>query len=213
MIKNMKIKLVAFDVNGTLFDDTRIFWEAINGIFPKYNKERLPLETLQENFGQPWTRIYREFGITEKMASDDELYKIYNELYKKQGDPMPPPGLKETLDWLGERGVLLAIVSTQQNAITVPLLQKFGLAGTFFKILGSVPDKAEALRDIAIAAGLSPERAAYVGDQEDDVKNAKKAGWASVAFCGGLHDHERLGNTKPDFIIESMLELQHLTIF
>jgi len=209
----MQVKLIIFDVNGTLFNDTQIFWEAINGIFPKYGKERLPIETLQEKFGQPWTGIYREFGITEAMASDDELYAAYNELYESQGSPIPASGLKEALDWLESRGILLAIASTQQNAITIPLLEKFGLAWKFFKISGSVSDKTMALRNIMAAIGLFPEQAAYVGDQEGDVNHAKEAGCVSIAFCGGLHDKERLKKAEPDFIIESMRELECLPIF
>lgn len=209
----MKIKLIAFDVNGTLFDDTQIFWEAINGIFPRYDKERLPLKTLQEKFGQPWTSIYRESGITEKMASDDDLYKIYNELYERQDHPIPVPELKETLDWLEKIGVKLAIVSTQQNTITVSLLEKYGLAKKFSKISGSVADKAAALRDIMSAFNLLPKQVAYVGDQEGDIKYAKKADCVSIAFCSGIHDKERLKKIQPDFIIESMPELKNLPIY
>ena len=211
--KTMKVKLIAFDVNGTLFDDTQIFWEAINGIFPKYGKKRLPLKTLQEKFRQPWTSIYREFGITETMASDDGLYKIYNQLYGSQGSPTPVPGLKETLDWLRSRGVSLAIVSTQQNAITVPLLEKHGLAQKFSEISGSASDKAVALQNIMAAFDLLPECVAYVGDQEDDMKHAKRTGCVSIAFCGGLHDQARLKKTNQDFTIESMSELKNLLIF
>lgn len=209
----MKIKLIAFDVNGTLFNDTEIFWEAINGIFPKYGKEKLPLKTLQEKFGQPWTNIYREVGITEKMASDDDLYKIYNELYENQDHPIPVSGLKETLDWLELNGIKLAIVSTQQNIITVSLLEKYGLAKKFSKISGSVADKAAALRDIMSAFNLFPKQIAYVGDQKGDIGYAKKAGCVSIAFCSGIHDREKLERMQPNFIIESMPELKNLPIF
>lgn len=209
----MKVKLIAFDVNGTLFDDTQIFWEAINGIFPKYGKERLPLKTLQEKFGQPWTSIYREFGITEAMASDNELYRIYNQLYESQSSPTPASGLKETLDWLESMGISLAIVSTQQNTITVPLLEKYGLVQKFLEISGSASDKAVALQNIMAAFDLLPEQVAYVGDQEGDVKHAKKAGCVSIAFCSGLHDQKRLRKMNPDFLIESIPELKNLPIF
>jgi phosphoglycolate phosphatase-like HAD superfamily hydrolase len=213
-ITNMKkAKLVAFDVNGTLFDDTEMFWKAINGIFPRYGFESLPLDTLQKKFGQPWTKIYREAGITEQIASDEDLYRMYNRLYENQPHPTPAPGLQETLEWLRSRGLLLAIVSTQQNAITMPLLKKYGLAEKFFRVFGGVSDKAAALREVAVAAELSSDQIAYVGDQEGDVRHAKAAGCISIAFCGGLHDHRRLRNVGPDFIIESMQELKGLEIF
>ena len=168
---------------------------------------------MQEKFGQPWTSIYRESGITEKIASDDDLYKIYNELYESQEHPIPVPKLKETLDWLESMDIKLAIISTQQNTITIPLLEKYGLAEKFSKISGSVADKAAALRDIMSAFNLLPKQVAYVGDQEGDMKYAKKANCVSIAFCNGIHDKERLEKIKPDFIIESMLELKNLPIF
>lgn len=209
----MKIRFIAFDVNGTLFDDTRIFWEAINGVFPKYGKERLSLKILQKQFGQPWTSIYREFGITEVMASDNELYEMYNQLYESKSNPTPSPGLKEALNWLELKGVVLAIISAQQNTITVPLLKKYGLIQKFSEICGGISDKAAALQNIAVTIHLSPKHMAYIGDQESDVRHAKKAGCVSIAFCGGLHDQKRLSEAEPDFIIESMLELKRLPIF
>ncbi|MBU6141969.1 HAD family hydrolase [Patescibacteria group bacterium] len=208
-----KVRLVAFDVNGTLFDDTKIFWDAINGIFPRYGKESLPIEVLKERFGQPWTALYRAAGITEAMASDKELYAIYNGLYRNGDAPMPVAGLAEVLRWLKAKGVQLAIVSTQQNEITEPLLKKYRLDGLFSPIMGAVSDKSVALREIARSAGIPPQEMAYVGDQEGDARHAKSAGCVSIAFCGGLHDHARLKKIGPDFIIETMGELKDLPIF
>ncbi len=209
----MKVKIIAFDVNGTLFDDTRMFWESINGIFARYGKAKLPIDVLHKNFGQPWTKIYRDNGITEEIASDSDLYKVYNELYQGHNHPAPASGLKEILSWLSESGFRLAIISTQQNAITLPLLEKYGLQDLFLKISGSVSDKAVALHEIATLSGVPTDEVAYVGDQEGDIRHAKKAGCVSIAFCGGLHDHARLKKENPDFIIETMYDLKNLPIF
>lgn len=206
----MKIRLITFDVNGTLFDDTDIFWNAINGIFPRFGRAPLPMEVLQERFGQPWTKVYREEGLSEEEVTDEELYRIYNELYQAQPSPRPFRGLKSVLRWLKRQGVQLAIVSTQQNEITIPLLKANGLDKLFLMVSGSVSDKAQELKNILQAARVSPSEAAYVGDQEDDVKNAKKAGYISIAFTGGLHIRERLEAANPDFIITSFRELKGL---
>jgi len=206
----MKTKLITFDVNGTLFDDTDIFWNAINGVFSRFGRQLLPIEVLQERFGQPWTRIYREEGISEEAVTDEELYRTYNELYQSQPSPSLFRGLKSTLQWLKKQGVLLAIVSTQQNEITIPLLKSHGLDKLFFEVSGSVPDKAEALKKILKTTQVLAHEAAYVGDQEDDMRNAKKAGFTSIAFTGGLHTRERLEAVNPDFVITKFKELKEL---
>lgn len=208
-----KVKLVVFDVNGTLLDDTTSFLNAINGIFARYGKQPLPIPILKERFGQPWTKIYREEGISEQIASDKELYEIYNELYRAEPSPQPFAGLNEGLEWLLNQKVQIAIVSTQQNSITVPLLQLYGLSRFFSIIKGGVADKSQALGQVFEHFGIRPDEAAYVGDQEGDAFHAKQAGCISIGFCGGLHSKERLQKAGADFLICSHSELKGLPIF
>lgn len=210
-----KIRLVGFDVNGTLFDDTTLFIKAINGIFPKFGKPELPEDVLRQRFGQPWTKIYREAGITEAMASEAELYKLYNELYLAGPRPKPFPGVKKALEWLIGQSVDLFIVSTQQNTITKALLKTYGLDDMFLHVIGSVGDKAAAIRQLYDLTGVTADEAAYVGDQEGDIRHAKNAGCTSIAFAAknGLHGEERLQKAGPDHLIHKYADLKKLSIF
>lgn len=207
------LKLVCFDVNGTILDDTNIFLNAINGIFEEFRKTKLPLNVLKERFGQPWTKIYREEGISEKMVSDDKLYEIYNRLYIKQGTAAIFPDLKTILEFLKSKGIKIAIVSTQQNTITIPILENYGIKDIFVAIKGSVDNKSIALKELLAELKIPSENAAYIGDQEGDIKHAKNAGYTSIGFCGGLHSLERLEKNHPDFIIHNYKELRNLPIF
>ena len=207
------IKLVCFDVNGTILDDTGIFLNAINGIFEEFGKAKLPLDVLRKRFGQPWTKIYREEGISEKIANDERLYEIYNKLYIGQGAAKIFPDIGPVLERLKKNGMKLAIVSTQQNTITVPILEKAGIKTYFDIIKGAVDNKAGAIKEIMGELDILPDQAVYIGDQEGDIFHAKQAGCISVGFCGGLHDMERLKNKEPDFIIYGYNELKDLPIF
>ncbi|OHA46881.1 MAG: hypothetical protein A3A80_02885 [Candidatus Terrybacteria bacterium RIFCSPLOWO2_01_FULL_44_24] len=208
-----KVKLLCFDVNGTLLDDTALFLNAINGVFGKFNKPLLPLNILKERFGQPWTKIYREEGIAPEMASEEQLYGLYNELYAQQPKPEPFDDLKPTLEWLKDKSVILAIVSTQQNNITLPLLKHYGLYNFFSHFEGGVSDKAHALGSAFNHFGFRAKETAYVGDQERDIMHAKNAGCISVGFCGGLHNFKRLSAAKPSFLIRNHSEIKNLPIF
>ena len=213
MENQRKIKLFAFDANGTIFDDTVSFWKAINGIFPRFGKESLSSEVLKEKFGQPWTKIYRDNGISEETASDQKLYEIYNELYTNEDAPRLFDDVELVLGWLKEKGIILAIVSTQQNSITERLLKHYGLENLFTCLEGGVSDKSEALKGLFKKLNVLPEEAAYMGDQEGDILHAKKAGCNSVGFCGGLHDLERLSKVKPDFLIHNYQGIKEIPIF
>lgn len=210
-----KIRLIGFDVNGTLFDDTSLFLKAINGIFPRFGQPEPPEDVLRQRFGQPWTKIYREAGITEAMASEADLYKLYNEFYLAGPGPKPFPGVKKALEWLLSKHVDLFIVSAQQNAITEALLKTYDLDDMFLRVVGSVGDKAAAIRQLYDLIDATADETAYMGDQEGDIKHAKKAGCVSIAFAAknGLHGEERLQKAVPDHLIHKYADFKKLPIF
>ena len=215
MLKS-KIKLVSFDVNGTLFDDTDIFLKAINGIFPRFGKEEWPIDVLRDKFGQPWTKIYREVGITENIASNDKLYEVYNEIYIElcqKNQPRPYKNLSDALAWLKNNNTILTIISSQYNKITVPLLQKYDLEKYFSEIKGVVGDKVKALKDVSQQFKVKLAEMAYLGDQEGDIGQAKKASCVSIGFASGFHLPAKIMAARPDFIIYDYAEIKKLPIF
>lgn len=207
----MRVKLVAYDVNGTIFDDTEHFFDAINAVFRRYGRAPMPLAELKKKFGQPWYKLYRDVGIT---APESELYATYNLAYSEHSNElMPFDGIKETLLWLRARDIKTAVVSTQQNQITVPLLWERGLRELFDDVMGGVEDKAAALRDLCEKYSFKPLEVAYVGDQEGDMHHAKRAGVRGIAFTKGIHSEERLTETDAAWLISAHSELPDLPIF
>ncbi|MCX6741075.1 MAG: HAD family hydrolase [Candidatus Parcubacteria bacterium] len=211
-----KIKLIGFDVNGTIFDDNQPFIKAINGIFIKFDKPELPVDILRQKFGQPWTTIYRGAGITEQIASENKLYEIYNQIYVDEiaRHPIKPfDGLRETLEWLTRKGVKLVIVSSQYNEITIPLLEKYNLKDFFQRIMGLDYPKVDAMKWLTEEFKISSREMGYCGDQEGDILAAKAGGCVSFAFARGLHFRERLVRAKPDFMIDDYADFRKLDIF
>ena len=204
------MKLVGFDANGTALNDLKGFLEALTGIFRHFDKEPLPPDELRDRFSMPWTRIYREAGISEDVADDDVLYEIYSRFYGEQPDPMLADGFVEVLEALRERGILTAIVSTQRNDITVPLMQTHGIEHLLDNIVGGVHDKAEALRQLAESFGVESGEAMYVGDQDSDMRFAKAAGWVPVGFTGGIHDAAKLKDAGAVHMVDHFRELLRL---
>ena len=211
-----KIKLIGLDVNGTIFNDNRPFIKAINGIFTKFDKPELPIDVLRQKFGQPWTTIYRDAGITEQMADDNKFYKIYNQIYVDEitRHPIKPfDGLRETLEWFNQKGVKLAIISSQYNEITIPLLEKYNLKDFFQRIMGIDYPKADAMKWLTEEFKILPQEMGYCGDQEGDILAAKAGHCVSFAFTRGIHFRERLVKAKPDFMIDDYSDFRKLNIF
>ncbi|OHA48853.1 MAG: hypothetical protein A2806_04115 [Candidatus Terrybacteria bacterium RIFCSPHIGHO2_01_FULL_48_17] len=208
----MKIKRIDFDVNGTLFNDTPQLLEALSCIFDHFGKPRMPLRELRQQFTQPWTKMYREAGITEEMASHAKLYELYNSAYQKQPPPAPSLGVREVLHWLYRRGIPATIVSTQQNDITLPLLDQHALNLLFSRVEGGVHDKAETILALCSEMDVSPQEVAYVGDQDSDMRFARAAGCIAVAYLGGVHTKTKLAKAGAQYFLKDFRELKTLPI-
>ena len=185
-------QLVAYDVNGPLMNDNVQFMATINNILAEFGKPIIEAEVLRRSFRQPWTTIFRDAGITEEQATNDDLYVIYNKIYKSQPPALPFDGLRDTMRWLRRRRVKLAVISSQQAQITLPFLDRSNIIDMFDYFDHSVSNKAEALARLCQHYRLGRYQVAYVGDQVDDVKYTKEAGCFSVGFEGGLHTYKML---------------------
>lgn len=228
------VRLVGFDANGTFFDDTPQFFEALNSIFDHFNKPRMSIEEIREIFTQPWTKIYRDAGITEAMASEAKLYELYNAAYQEQPLPDLAPGIWSALQSLRTEQIPAWIISTQQNEITLPLLDRCLVLNPDSKILEGIPkrelmewrssflladviggvrDKTEAFKQLLVDFGADPDEAVYVGDQDSDMTAAKKVGWKAVGYLGGVHSAEKLKVAGADYLIRHYDEFLDLPIF
>ena len=201
------IKLIAFDVNGTILDDFNVFSEALNSIFDYFKKPRMSAHELRNEFTQPWTGIYRKRGITENQASEEFLYKLYNKAYQAQPSAKPFAGLESSLKWIKDKNITTAIISTQQNIITDRLLKQYNLHRYFDFHLGGVADKTEVLQNLVKKLKIKPEQAMYVGDQDSDMRFAKNAKCVAVGFTQGVHSKEKLQKAGAEYFIKNFTEL------
>ncbi|MEX2144881.1 MAG: HAD family hydrolase [Candidatus Spechtbacterales bacterium] len=206
----LKIKLIAFDVNGTILNDFDIFSNALNSIFDYFKKPRMSEVQFRDEFTQPWTDIYRKRGILEDVASEKFLYTLYNKAYQAQDDPKPFSDLEPVLKQIQKRGLTTAIITTQQNIITDALLNKYDLGKYFDFHLGGVADKTKALQKLIEKVNIQPKQTMYIGDQDSDMRFAKNASCIAVGFTGGTHSKQKLQKAGADYIIDNFTELVNL---
>ena len=204
------IKLIAFDVNGTILDDFNVFSEALNSIFDYFKKPRMSAHELRNEFTQPWTGIYRKRGITENKTSEEFLYKLYNKAYQVQPSAKPFSDLESSLKWIKDKNITTAIISTQQNIITDRLLKQYNLHRYFDFHLGGVADKTEVLQNLVKKLKIKPEQTMYVGDQDSDMRFAKDANCIAIAFTRGVHSKEKLQNAGAQYFINNFTQLIEL---
>jgi phosphoglycolate phosphatase-like HAD superfamily hydrolase len=196
-----------FDVNGTLVKDTPFpFLVIINMMFRRLGLEPVPIDKLRREFGQPWTKVFRVRGISEKEWPDSKLYELYNQLYQSFDQPPLASNAPYILKELKNRGFKLFVVTTQQPAVTVPSLEK--ILGLFDGAFYGVSDKGRVLETIRTNVG----GLVYVGDQVDDVREAKRVGCLAIGYTEGLHPADMLEAAGSDFLVSNFREILNLPI-
>jgi phosphoglycolate phosphatase len=121
------------------------------------------------------------------------------------------PGVEETLQSLGEAGVMLGLVSGAMEGAARTKLMPANLNRFFvFGAYGSdSPERAELTKAATVNAarlygGITPDKIFVVGDTPLDVSAAKGAGAVSVGVATGRYSVEELTRAEPDHVLESL---------
>lgn len=199
---------VLFDWNGTLLNDCAIWYAAVCEIFKQFNKIPPTVEQYFTELKGDYINIYRSRGVE---TSREELNQIYGEYYKSHMfEAELFPNAYELLKMLFGNGTVVGLITLQDIDFTVPLLEKFDIWHFMRYKFFSCRDKADAIRKIIKAEGVSPENCFFVGDAPADIAHAKSAGVRSVGFFNGFTPEWLLKEAAPDFAVSSLAEILYL---
>lgn len=123
----------------------------------------------------------------------------------------PYPGIPETLARLRERGAKTAVLSNKFDEGVQQVIGEF-LPGLFDEMHGEserLPRKPDptGLLITLDELGVTPERAAYIGDSPGDIAVARNAGTFAIAVSWGYHTREEMVAANPDLVVDAAEEL------
>lgn len=205
----MKIKLIIFDLDGTLVNSAADITNALNYAIAPYEFEQLTVEKTISLVGEGISRLIEKL-VGQKADLKDIVLKRFLEYYSAHLTDLtvPYPGVPETLEMLGN--YRKAVLSNKREDLSRRLLENLGLSGYFDIIWGSdsVPEKKpspvpviEMLKKISCGS----DEAVMVGDSNYDIAAGRTAGVRTVAVSYGYRHVSLLKDA--DFIIDSMKEL------
>ncbi|MDO5641657.1 MAG: HAD-IA family hydrolase [Paracoccus sp. (in: a-proteobacteria)] len=194
------MKLVVFDVDGTLIDSQALILAATGAAFQAQGLPppargavlsivglSLPLAMarlapgLDEAGCQALTQAYRAAFLGGRLADEPPLY----------------PGARACLDALAARDDLaLAVATGKSRRGLEAALDQHGLRGHFVSLRSadSHPSKPhpEMLLTACADAGVAPGDAVMVGDTEFDMDMARAAGTSAIGVAWGYHPAQAL---------------------
>lgn len=202
------VKVVLFDLDGTLVDSMHLIHQALNIAFEKNGFKPLTLNHLGKVAGTPLVGLMKMSGgeVTGEMEEAVRRDFIITYASISEGRTRLFPGVKSTVKWLHSRGYKLGILTTTPRVIVNRDLTRFRLTDYMAVVLTSdevknpkpAPDGIlMATRAFAVDAG----EMVYVGDSPVDIKAAKACGVRSIALETGLCDAETLQEEKPEVVL------------
>lgn len=185
--------LVAFDVDGTLVDDTVFVWETLHEYF---GTDRAARAAAQADFlaGRSTYADWFEHDIRSLLA----LGADRDGMYAATAGMRPMAGAHETLAALNDAGVILAVISGSLGFVLDRLFPEHPFRDVLinhveFDAGGRLVDwrptpfdmdhKATGLRHLAAKYGVPLERCAFVGDHVNDVDVVRVAGLGIAFNC------------------------------
>ncbi|GAB6283634.1 MAG: HAD family hydrolase [Ignavibacterium sp.] len=210
-----KIKLVVFDLDGTLIESSNTIYKTtkktleVLSIHSEINKL-----DLDKRIGEHFQTIFNDLNVPVKDI--EEFIEIYKTIYFDFIDEsIPYPNIEKILEWLKSNNYLISLLTTKAQEQADAIINHFNYNKYFDLVFGrrnglEVKPSPEPLLFIANSLNNDIEDTMIVGDTELDIQCGKAAGSLTCAVSYGYRTRNILEKENPNFIIDNILELKNI---
>ena len=191
-----KIRLIVFDLDGTLIDSRKDLVTSINAMLLEFNRQPLPEEIIAEYIGDGAGMLVRRAlgDPDDEKLVESALTSFLNHYREHKLDhTYVYDGVFAALDALKD-GRQMAVLTNKPVVPAKAICDALGLSPYFFRIYGGYsfstkkPDP-EGLTTLIREAGVEPDETVMVGDSDVDILTARRAKTWIIGCRYGLSPH------------------------
>ena len=216
------IKLVIFDLDGTLIDSRLDLVHSVNAALRHIGRPELPDDVIASYVGDGAPiLIQRALGgeeVDEAIVRQGLQFFLSYYREHKLDYTTVYAGVKEALTTVQRtsngKPRKMAVLSNKPVIPSRAIVEALGLGPFFSQIYGGnsfatkKPDP-EGARKLLEESGVRPEEAVIVGDSHVDVETGRNAGLWTVGVSYGFAPHT-LGENPPDVLVDTPHELAEI---
>jgi HAD superfamily hydrolase (TIGR01509 family) len=199
-----RLSCVIFDIDGTLTSTNALIFATFNHVAGKYLGRVFTPGEIIGLFGPPEEgAVEKVFGATMVPTVMDDMCTFYRAHHLSMAHLHD--GMREALDALKDRGILLAVFTGKGRRTTSITLEVLGLASYFDMIVtGNDVTRhkphGDGIRQILERLGVEPSETVMVGDSMADVNASREAGVVMAAVLWDAYDRERVLAAGTDLV-------------
>lgn len=196
-----RIRLIVFDLDGTLIDSRLDLTNSINAMLTEFDRQPLPEEIIATYIGDGAAMLVRRaLGDPDDEPLVESALEHFLAHYRehKLDHTYVYPGVFESLEAMRTRqdgsARQMAVLTNKPVRPSEDICEALGLSRFMFRIYGGnsfstkKPDP-EGLRTLIGEAGVAPEETLMVGDSSVDILTARRAGAWVMGCRFGLSSH------------------------
>ncbi len=217
------VRVVVFDLDGTLIDSAPDIHAAANRLMAELSLPTFDLRTITSYVGNGIPKLVERClaatGDAGRAIELDHAIARFKSFYAEEPAlrTRPYPGAVEALAALTDAGCRLGIVTNKSEDLSRAALADLGLAHHFEVVIGGdtlatkKPDPEGLVLAVDRLGGV-PADALYVGDSEVDAETAARAGLRFALFTGGYRKSP-VGELPHWYAFDDMRDLLSQRVF
>ena len=214
------IKLLIYDLDGTLIDSGEDIARAVNAMLQTLNLPPLPKGLIATFVGNGVAHLITQSLIQSGGSAErvQEAIRLYRDHYSKHmlDHTRLYPSVKSVLEHFKDRKQ--GVITNKPENFSNLILKHLGVQNYFFRVIGgenSFPKKPspDAVIEMMASLGISKNETVLIGDSAIDIETGKNAGIKTVAVTYGFGKPEEIRSAGPDLALNDLSELKGSSLF